>query len=265
MVETEIIDHYPKYLFAVADGGEDFLFKNVGLHNGTVVATACEPTFVVFFDIFAKLAVCLVFLVGENLRECFVGGNAVEFKFPIHNFFVEVGPLRKIAYRTEVDAQLPKLLLIILGGFFGNEAGVFEVFLDGKQNLVWVNRLDKVVSHIVAHSIVHKLLTVVFGNHYAGNVGFDFLNFAESFQTAESRHIFVKKNNIIKIALNQFERVVAVVSGFNFEQRVDTSGKNFGVFGAQNIVFDTLHRHNYCHRRHIKVGNAEIFFLHSLL
>ena len=211
---------------------------------------------------------------------------------------------------------MPKLLLIILGGFFGNEAGVFEVFLDGKQNLVWVNRLDKVVSHIVAHSIVHKLLAVVFGNHYAGNVGFYFLNFAESFQTAESRHIFVKKNNIIKIALNQFERVVAVVGGFNFvalafkkqnlhfqevdfvvhpqyrclfrvcsfhcfkglvvmvadnsvknnfEQRVDTSGKNFGVFGAQNIVFDTLHRHNYCHRRHIKVGNAEIFFLHSLL
>ena len=146
LVEAEIVDYDKAHLFASIDMRENLRFENLVAHERVVVGS--DPLLIVALHHFGERAVGLLLLHTQYVGHA--GFGVGEREFPPHQRVVELIPVVDGSCHGYLLADAHKLLLIVARGFLRHQRLAVQVFLDGKQNLHRVHRLNPVsYTHLV--------------------------------------------------------------------------------------------------------------------
>ena len=70
------------------------------------------------------------------------------------------------------------------------------MFLDGEEDLVGVDRFDKVIRDLAAEGFVHDVFLLALGDHYHWQLGSQSLDLSEGVESTDSRHVFIKEDEV---------------------------------------------------------------------
>ena len=185
---------------------ENLRFENLVAHERVVVGS--DPFLIVALHHFGERAVGLLLLHTQHVGHA--GFGVGEREFPSHQRVVELIPVIDGACHGYLLADAHKLLLIVACGFLRHQRLAVQVFLDGKQNLHRVHRLNQIVGNLAADSLIHDVFLLAFRNHNHGHIGLRNLDLLQRLQSADARHILIE-NDEVEILLRYGVECVATV------------------------------------------------------
>ena len=190
LVESEIINHDKAHLLTSVDKWEDLRFKYFITHQR--VFAPGDPRFVVAFHHFGECIVRLLLLHFQHFAHAGVGVR--EGEFPSHQSLVEFIPIFDVACHGNLIADSCKFLPIIVGGFLCHQRLAVQILFDRKQNLHRVNRFNQIVGNFATDGLIHDIFLLAFGDHNHRHIRLADFDFAQCFQPADARHVFVENN-----------------------------------------------------------------------
>ena len=210
LVEAEVVDEDEEDLLASVEQGEDLRLEKVGTHQRSTGRIG-HPAHVILADELAEGTVSLPLLHDEH----FLHGGLVllEFDLPIDEFLVDLRPVVGGEGVVDLHADATKLLLIALGGGGGDDVVLVEVLFDGEEQLVGVDRLDKVVGNPVTDSLIHDALLLALGDHDDGHGGVDLLDGDQGFESGESGHILIEEDEVKSLFATAVDSVLSADDG----------------------------------------------------
>ena len=106
-----------------------------------------QPVNVIPFDKAAENLVGFIFLELQYLLHAFIH-RLFKFKFPEDDLLINLHPFLVVQAVADLHSDVPEFLLVLEVGLFADDLFVFEVLLQAKQDLVWLNGFDKVIGYI---------------------------------------------------------------------------------------------------------------------
>ena len=213
LVVTQIVEHEEHDFAIVTQAGEYGMAEDVGGNERALFGMG-NPGFVMLAYEFGKGGVGFLFLHGEHLAHGAVSGSKLEF--PVHEFAVKFLPL--VGRKGIADLHTDTRKFLSVRGFchFVFKFLSVNVFLERKQNLVGVNRLNEIIRNLSANGLVHDVLRLVFGHHHYGDIGEDVLNARQGFESAQPWHILVEQNKVKRLFATDVEGIRPVRAGGYF-------------------------------------------------
>ena len=206
LVHPEIIYQDEEYLLACIQERKNTLLEEVGTHQRTVVGLP-HPIFVMVLHEFTKGIVRLFLLHEEHLLHRALGA-AFQLQFPIDDALVELHPFVRLQPIVDAHAETGELLLVTLGRSLRNDHILVHVLFNRKQELVRIERFDEVIGNFIPDSLVHDALLFALRNHDHRRIRGDFLDVGKRFQSGQSRHVLVQKDNVERLLAAKVDRVL---------------------------------------------------------
>ena len=114
----------------------------------------------------------------------------------MHQPFVDVNPVLPCTAVHNLHSNLLKLLLILVLRHLSLYFTAMDVLLQSKENLVGVDRLDKIVGNLLANGLLHDVLLFTFGYHHHGRGWADLLDALQGFQSRKAWHLLVEQHQV---------------------------------------------------------------------
>ena len=88
-----------------------------------------------------------------------------------------------------------------------------DILLERQQYLIGVYRLYQVVGNLLSDGLLHNVLLLALGNHHHSDRGINLLEFAQGFETADTRHLLIQQHQIEVALTAQVEGIGTVANG----------------------------------------------------
>ena len=135
---------------------------------------SCHPRLIVLFHKLAERGVCLVLLHHQQLVH--VRFRLCQLHFPENEFLVQFIPVLDGVRLVDLFRDAAEFLLIVGSGLLRHQRTGMQVLFERHENLVRIDRLDKIVGNLVADSLVHDVFLLALRNHNHRHIGMQLLD-----------------------------------------------------------------------------------------
>ena len=136
-----------------------------------------------------------------------------QFQFPIYQPTIHIIPVFPRKRIVDLDIDAIEILLVTARRFFRNNLFPIEIFFDGKQDLIGIDRLYQIIGDFIADRLIHNIFFLTLGYHDDRSLRSKFLDTAQRFEAAQSRHIFIEDYQIEMPGLDLIESIAAIGHG----------------------------------------------------
>ena len=154
-----------------------------------------EPIAVVVGHETRELTAGILLLHPQDLGHPGIAGGG-QFEVPMHQPLVDVLPILPVEPVHQAHAQFAELPLVVAHGLLTDQPLLIEDLLEGKQDLVRVQRLDQVIRHLGTDGLLHDVLLLALGDHHAGQVGTLVLDTLQCFEAGQARHVLIEEDDV---------------------------------------------------------------------
>ena len=155
-----------------------------------------QPFFIIPLDILHKSGIGLVFLHQEHFFEMSLG--LFQFQFPIYQPTIHIIPVFPRKRIVDLDIDAIEILLVTARRFFRNNLFPIEIFFDGKQDLIGIDRLYQIINcvHLVA---IQCILRIGSGKDYQCPFG----NGTGKLNSRNAGHLNIQKDKVYYVLLHK--------------------------------------------------------------
>ena len=215
LVVAEIVYHYQKHLLAFVQRGKNGLLEHVGTKYCVADdAAVLQPTQVAPLHELGKRRIGLLALHVQHLLHSRIG--FAQTNLPLRQRALHSLPflqgLRGVYHVRDVRKLLPVARLRLLR----HDALLVHVFLQAKQYLRGIDRLDEVVGYLLSDGLFHHALLLRFGDHHHRQRRMFVFDDLQGLQAAQTRHLLVQKHDVQRLVVGNIYCVLAVVRGQHF-------------------------------------------------
>ena len=247
LIVAEVVEHHPHHALSLLEFGEHGLAHHLGRKQGGVFGIGMlYPRFVVFANKLAERGVGFLLLRAQEFVHRRVG-RFLELQFPVHELFIEFLPRFCILGIVHAERNAREILSIAHFGVLLSDFLCVDVLFERKENLHRIDRLQEIVGDLSTDGLIHQIFGFILRYHHHGHLWMQCLNSGEGFESRESRHILIEKDEVKGLRFAQIDCISTVVgsgdvvSSFFEEDAMRTKEVYFIVNPEKSCAHDGVH------------------------
>ncbi|OAV63451.1 hypothetical protein Barb6_03738 [Bacteroidales bacterium Barb6] len=212
LVKPEIINQNKKHLVPLVQQRKHLLLEKIRTHQ-RAFRRILHPPLIIPLDKLPESMVSLLLLSAEQIIHLRL--TVLKLQLPVNNLLVHLHPVVIRQRIVDLHTDTPELLPVTHRSRFRYNHILVDILLDGQQQLVRIDRLDKIIRNLVADRLIHDALLLALGHHNNGNIAVNLLDKPQRLQARKPRHILIQKYNIKRLLPHAIHRIPPTHNGDN--------------------------------------------------
>ena len=203
LIIAEIVDDDEENLLSCIEQWEYLVLEHVGRKHwalrGSAVLCRCHPVHIVPFYKLAEAYISLFLLHSEHF--CHRALRRSQLQFPSYQCAIDVFPVIYGPAVGDLHGYILEILLITSLRHLRHYLATVYVFLQRKEYLHRVYRLDEIVGYLRTDGLVHDILFLALRHHDDRSLRLDILYALKRLQSCQTGHHLVEKHEVESLLL----------------------------------------------------------------